>query len=47
MVEGQDPAVKSVGKFLYWMNLQAHYDLEVEKDRLGPRLEEVEVLKGK
>jgi addiction module HigA family antidote len=22
----------------YWMNLQAWYDLEVEKDRLGPRL---------
>lgn len=22
----------------FWMNLQAHYDLEVEKDRLGPRL---------
>ncbi len=22
----------------FWMNLQARYDLEVEKDRLGPRL---------
>jgi addiction module HigA family antidote len=22
----------------YWLNLQAWYDLEVEKDRLGPRL---------
>ena len=22
----------------FWINLQAHYDLEVEKDRLGPRL---------
>jgi addiction module HigA family antidote len=22
----------------YWMNLQGWYDLEVEKDRLGPRL---------
>jgi addiction module HigA family antidote len=22
----------------FWMNLQAHYDLEVERDRLGPRL---------
>lgn len=24
----------------FWMNLQARYDLEVEKDRLGSRLEE-------
>jgi addiction module HigA family antidote len=23
---------------LFWINLQAHYDLEVEKDRLGNRL---------
>ncbi len=22
----------------FWLNLQAHYDLEVEKDRLGDRL---------
>jgi addiction module HigA family antidote len=29
----------------FWLNLQGHYDLEVEKDRLGPALEqEVEVL---
>lgn len=29
----------------FWLNLQNHYDLEVEKDRLGDRLEkEVEVL---
>lgn len=29
----------------FWLNLQAHYDLEVEKDRLGDRLErEVVVL---
>jgi antitoxin HigA-1 len=29
----------------FWLNLQARYDLEVEKDRLGHRLErEVEVL---
>ena len=29
----------------FWLNLQAHYDLEVERDRLGPRLEtEVAVL---
>jgi addiction module HigA family antidote len=28
----------------FWMNLQARYDLEVEKDRLGSRLDrEVEV----
>jgi addiction module HigA family antidote len=30
----------------FWMNLQTRYDLEVEKDRLGSRLEdEVESLK--
>jgi len=30
---------------LFWLNLQAKYDLEVEKDRLGARLEsEVSVL---
>ncbi|MBI4542140.1 MAG: HigA family addiction module antidote protein [Gemmatimonadetes bacterium] len=23
----------------FWLNLQAHYDLETEKDRLGRRLE--------
>ncbi len=23
----------------YWMNLQSHYDLEVESDKLGKRLE--------
>jgi antitoxin HigA-1 len=29
----------------FWLNLQARYDLELEKDRLGGRLEkEVEVL---
>jgi addiction module HigA family antidote len=29
----------------FWLNLQTHYDLEVEKDRLGDRLEkEVRVL---
>jgi addiction module HigA family antidote len=29
----------------FWLNLQAHYDLEAERDRLGPRLEvEVAVL---
>lgn len=29
----------------FWLNLQAHYDLEVEKDRLGDRLQrEVKVL---
>jgi len=28
----------------FWMNLQARYDLEIEKDRLGSRLErEVEI----
>ena len=30
----------------FWLNLQARYDLELEKDRLGERLEvEVQVLK--
>lgn len=24
----------------YWLNLQMRYDLEVERDRLGPRLEQ-------
>lgn len=29
----------------FWLNLQAHYDLEHERDRLGARLDaEVEVL---
>ena len=29
----------------FWLNLQARYDLEMEKDRLGKRLEtEVQVL---
>jgi addiction module HigA family antidote len=31
----------------FWLNLQARYDLEVEKDRLGKRLQrEVKVLAG-
>ncbi|MBE7466362.1 MAG: HigA family addiction module antidote protein [Planctomycetes bacterium] len=31
----------------YWMNLQVRYDLEMEKDRLGNRLDsEVRVLSG-
>ena len=31
----------------FWLNLQSRYDLEVEKDRLGERLErEVQVLAG-
>jgi addiction module HigA family antidote len=30
----------------FWLNLQARYDLEIEKDRLGTRLaKEVEVLR--
>ena len=30
----------------FWMNLQSRYDIELEKDRLGSRLnEEVEVMK--
>ena len=32
----------------FWLNLQARYDLEVQKDRLGRRLaREVRVLAGK
>jgi plasmid maintenance system antidote protein VapI len=27
----------------FWSNLQTHYDLEVEKDRLGDSLQEVAV----
>ena len=31
----------------FWLNLQARFDLEVERDRLGPRLEaEVAVFTG-
>jgi addiction module HigA family antidote len=26
----------------FWMNLQARYDLEVEKDRLGPALDDIQ-----
>ena len=28
----------------FWMNLQAHYDLEMEKDRLGTTLQHIEPL---
>jgi antitoxin HigA-1 len=28
----------------FWMNLQARYDLEVEKDRLGSTLDEIQPL---
>ena len=28
----------------FWMNLQARYDLEIEKDRLGTTLEEIQPL---
>ena len=28
----------------FWMNLQAHYDLEVEKDRLGTALDDIQPL---
>ena len=28
----------------FWMNLQGHYDLEVEKDRLGATLDGIEPL---
>ena len=28
----------------FWMNLQAHYDIEIEKDRLGATLAHIEPL---
>ncbi len=28
----------------FWMNLQDRYDLEVERDRLGPALQEIQPL---
>jgi hypothetical protein len=28
----------------FWMNLQSRYDLEIEKDRLGPVLDEIHPL---
>jgi addiction module HigA family antidote len=28
----------------FWLNLQSHYDLEVERERLGPVLETIEPL---
>jgi addiction module HigA family antidote len=32
----------------FWLNLQTRYDLEIEKDRLGSRLEdEVAIFQGK
>jgi antitoxin HigA-1 len=30
----------------FWLNLQTHYDLEVEKDRLGDRLEREVSVRG-
>jgi addiction module HigA family antidote len=30
----------------FWLNLQTHYDLEVEKDRLGARLEREVIVRG-
>ena len=28
----------------FWMNLQSRYDLEIEKDRLGPTLDDIRPL---
>lgn len=28
----------------FWLNLQAHYDLEIERDRLGTALDEIQPL---
>ncbi len=30
----------------FWMNLQARYDLEIEKDRLGTTLDEIQPLRA-
>ena len=30
----------------FWLNLQTHYDLEVQKDRLGTRLESEVIVRG-
>jgi addiction module HigA family antidote len=30
----------------FWVNLQTRYDLEVEKDHLGPRLDEIRPLRS-
>lgn len=30
----------------FWMNLQAHYDLDVEKDRLGSALDHIQPLQA-
>jgi addiction module HigA family antidote len=30
----------------FWLNLQSTYDLEVERDRIGPALNEIEVLQS-
>jgi antitoxin HigA-1 len=30
----------------FWRNLQARYDLEIEKDRLGPALDDIQPLRA-
>ena len=30
----------------FWINLQSHYDLEVERDRIGPALAEIRPLRS-
>ena len=30
----------------FWLNLQARYDLEIEKDRLGPALDNIRPMKA-
>jgi addiction module HigA family antidote len=30
----------------FWMNLQTRYDLEVERDRIGPEIEKLKVLRA-
>jgi plasmid maintenance system antidote protein VapI len=40
------PALRDglLNEFPFWLNLQDRYDIEVERDRLGPTLEEIQPL---
>ena len=31
---------------LFWLNLQTHYDLEVERDHLGSKLDDIQPLRS-
>ncbi|MGH3970943.1 MAG: hypothetical protein ACRDTV_23230 [Mycobacterium sp.] len=34
------------GQDLFWLNLQTHYDLEVERDALGDKLNKIQPLRS-